>query len=268
MAEPIRILHHWACSGGTILSRAIASQPGAVFLSEIHPHAYLRSASPRHHYLPTDLLQQLSLTRNGADPTLLNATFRGAIISLQQELETSGRHLVIRSHSHSEFFVGEPLTTKPLISELLAPHWPLRQLLTVRHPLDSWLSLLQSAWLEQQTYRELGPYCERILIMLEACKAMPWIRYEEFCGQPEALLQQICDLLMLPFDPMVLEKERLLQVKISGNSGRSANIIKITPRRQVPEAVASEATVAEPYRQVCERLGYNPNPECAWPFLA
>lgn len=268
VVEPIRILHHWACSGGTLLSRVIASQPGVVFLSEIHPHAYLRVASPRHHFLPTDLLQQLSLELNGADPALLSAAFCGAIAGLQGQMAESGRRLVIRSHSHTDFFVREPNGAQPLITELLAPRWPLRQLLTVRHPLDSWLSLLKGDWVAQLPYQDFGSYCERVLVMLEACRLMPWIRYEEFCAAPQAVLQQMCTLLRLPCDPAALEKERMLRVQISGNSGRTANIIKATPRRVVPDELAAEIRHANAYLQVCDRLGYSPDPAAPWPFLA
>jgi len=60
-AAPIRVLHHWACSGGTVISRCIASQPQVVLLSEVHPLAYLRVAQAYPYYFPTDLIQQLSL---------------------------------------------------------------------------------------------------------------------------------------------------------------------------------------------------------------
>ena len=38
---PIRVVHHWACSGGTIISRSLAQLPNVVLLSEVHPLAHL-----------------------------------------------------------------------------------------------------------------------------------------------------------------------------------------------------------------------------------
>ena len=76
----LRIINHWACSGGTIISKCIASFPNIVFLSEVHPYAYLRlSNTNERDYLPTDIIQQLSFSRNKKDPNFCIAAFVGAI---------------------------------------------------------------------------------------------------------------------------------------------------------------------------------------------
>ena len=73
---PIRVVHHWACSGGTIISRSLAQLPRVVLLSEVHPLAHLRLHPPSSGYQPTDVVQQLSLARNGRDPALCIAAWR------------------------------------------------------------------------------------------------------------------------------------------------------------------------------------------------
>jgi hypothetical protein len=120
-----------------------------VLLSEVHPLAYLRVAQAYPYYFPTDLIQQLSLPHNGRDPALCVAAWNGAIDGLHSQLQAEGRILVLRSHSHVDFFSGVVPSTAPLVSRCLAPRHTLQQLLSVRHPLDSWLSLCDQGWHHQ-----------------------------------------------------------------------------------------------------------------------
>ena len=80
----LRVLHHWACSGGTLISKCIASLPKVIFLNEINPLAHLRLLrNPTStDYCPTDLGRQLSLSHNGSDPTLAMAAFAGSLSAL------------------------------------------------------------------------------------------------------------------------------------------------------------------------------------------
>ena len=85
--EKIRIINHWACSGGTLISKCIASMPRIVFLNEVHPYAYLRLLEPSEQkYIPTDIIQQLCLNINKNNPSLCIAAFVGAIEELNKKI--------------------------------------------------------------------------------------------------------------------------------------------------------------------------------------
>ena len=105
--DKIRIINHWACSGGTLISKCIASMPRVIFLNEVHPYAYLRLLEPSEQtYIPTDIIQQLCLEINKKDPSLCIAAFVGAIEELNKKANDSGRKLILRNHSHCDFFIG------------------------------------------------------------------------------------------------------------------------------------------------------------------
>ena len=271
-AKPcIRILHHWACSGGTILSRCVAALPEVLLLSEVHPLSYLRLHDPSPAYAPTDLIQQLCLPHNGRDPALCVATWNGAIDALQQYAVEHGKHLVLRSHSHVDFFCGALPASQPLVSRSLAPRHRLVELLSVRHPLDSWMSMQAQQWDRHMRFTNFAGFCERALAMLEACRKMPVLVYEQFSIDPGAGLQQLCTALQLPHHPDCFE--RLASVTLSGDSGRRADRISPRPRRAIPpqlrlelDRILAEDPARSPYRQLCERLGYNPDPDASHPY--
>ena len=75
-----------------------------MMLSEVHPLAYLRLHKAKAEYLPTDIVQQLSLTHNNLDPALCIAAWQGSIHSLHQAINEQNKHLILRSHSHVDFF--------------------------------------------------------------------------------------------------------------------------------------------------------------------
>jgi hypothetical protein len=270
MVEPIlstiRVFHHWACSGGTLLSRCLAIQPQIVLLSEVHPLAYLRHQEPEHDFRPTDLIQQLCLAHNGRDPALCVAAWNGAIDALNIELTSVGKLLVLRSHSHVDFFTGILPESDAIVSRILRPRHRLLELLSVRHPLDSWLSMQRQGWDRHFRFSCFTEFCRRCLAMLDSCKGMAIIRYEDFCLNPQAGLALMADAFEFTFEPGSLE--RIGDVRLSGDSGRTDHVIGLRPRRPVPKELASQLsdqlaahTSESPYLKLCKRLGYNPEPE-------
>lgn len=264
--HPARIIHHWACSGGTVISRLIASLPNIVFFSEVHPYAFLRYSDPTTPYAPTDLIRHLSGLSGRRDISLCAAAFKGAILAIHQELVLRGEILVLRSHSHIDFFLGAACASSPAISSLLSNHLPLLELLTVRHPLDSWLSLENNHWARHFRFSSLDEYCRRCLLMLNACAAMPIIKYEDFCLDPGRSLAEICRHLCLSFDAAVLQNPQC--IVLTGGSGRVGVAIAPRSRRDVPKELAQQLFQSKSYRELCDRLGYNVDPESAYPYSA
>jgi len=262
----IRVFHHWACSGGTLLSRCLAIQPQIVLLSEVHPLAYLRHQDPEHDFRPTDLIQQLCLAHNGRDPALCVAAWNGAIDALNIELTSVGKLLVLRSHSHVDFFTGMLPESDAIVSRTLRPRHRLLELLSVRHPLDSWLSMHREGWDRHFRFSCFTEFCRRCLSMLDSCRGMAMIRYEDFCLNPQAGLALMADAFEFTFEPGCLE--RIGDVRLSGDSGRTDHVIGLRPRRPVPKELASQLSdqlaadpSESPYLKLCRRLGYNPEPE-------
>ena len=269
--SPIRVLHHWACSGGTIISRSIANQPNVVLLSEVHPLAHLRLTKPNTNYSPTDIIQQLSLQQNGRDPSLCIATWQGAILNLNATLTTRNQSLILRSHSHVDFFCGGLSSRAPMVSRSLKGHVPLIELLSVRHPLDSWLSLLKKGWNHHFHTNDLEVFCSRALNMLKGCEGMSWIRYEEFSLKPEEIQQEINAFFQLRGEDS--HTQNLRNIKLSGDSGRSSDVVGIRPRQSIPGKELTDIDQSlktgssSQYLRLCNQLGYNPDPQATHPFL-
>ena len=270
---PIRVVHHWACSGGTIISRSLAQLRNVVMLSEVHPLAHLRLHSPKSDYQPTDVIQQLSLTRNGRDPVLCIAAWQGSILGLQAAVSQQNQVLVLRSHSHIDFFSGGLAAEESMVSRSLKNKAALLELLTVRHPLDSWLSILNNGWHRHFAGGDLDSFCRRGLRMLDACHSMPWLRYEEFSLNPSSALQAMAGVLQLERINSELHEDEIKDIQLSGDSGRRADVISARPRRPIPEeqltAVheALDGNAESSYGMLCQRLGYDPDPNAAHPFL-
>jgi hypothetical protein len=87
----------------------------------------------------------------------------------------------------------------------MAPRCRSLRLLTVRHPLDCWLSLRLTDWVQQTAFASAEEFCRRCLAMLEAAEGVPLLRYEEFVGDPTRGLALLTTALELPFDPSALE---------------------------------------------------------------
>ena len=252
----VRTLHHVACSGGTLISRCLAALPDVQLLSELNP-------SNRHGkaFNPSHPLAVYALQADPLPPEVLQAEF---LIQIEQVLalcSARGSDLVIRDHSHSDFFLGVSVAPLQPVRDWLAPCHPLLSVVTLRHPLDSWLGLVNAGWHTQMEPATLLTYCTRYQAFLDAYDDLEWVQYEAFCRQPEPVFRQLCDALCLPCDPSALE--RFASVKLSGNSGRSSDRIEPRSRRPLPEMVRRELAdpeTARELRHLCRRMDYDSGP--------
>ena len=138
----IRILHHLARSGGTLISRCVGAMEGIVLLSEAHPLGQkwintVRQAKQWFGLLSDSEANRFQTESNGA-------AFVDLIELLADRCAERNQRLVLRDWSHLDFtgipFIDQPsfqLTT----AEQLSERFRVVNVGTVRQPLGQLMSL-------------------------------------------------------------------------------------------------------------------------------
>ena len=249
---PIRTIHHFACTGGTLISRCIATSPGVHVLSEVDPLSTMpHKSSPM--FTPTDLVGLLRHGSRPVDPELLISTFLDGLQPVYDDARRRGIDLVLRGHAHSHFCWGDCVFPRPTLSEILARRFPVRSIVTVRHPLDSFLSLTAKRWSQFSPFT-IEEYCRRYLMFLDRYRDVKIIKYEEFVRQPQVVMEEICAALGLV--PALHFMDLFPAIRLSGDSGRSGRRIAPRPRRAHDPELARDAQESPAFAALVERLGY------------
>ena len=250
--EALRTLHHFACTGGTLIAKCIAAMPNVQLLSEVDPLSrYLADGAPR--FVPTDMVALLRQSSRGSDPALVIELFQAQMRVLQGHATRRGWALVLRDHAHSHFCEGADVAERPNLRQLMPAERPLLSLLTVRHPLDSLASLAAADWLHFEP-RSVDEYCRRYHRFLDSHAGVPVLRYEDFVAVPQPSMQRICGILQLGFQPRFAEL--FSGFGLSGDSGRSGDRIVSRPSQPRAVALEDEAGRSETYLSLVARLGY------------
>ncbi|MTW21257.1 sulfotransferase family protein [Allochromatium palmeri] len=247
---PVRLIHHLACTGGTLISRCIAAQPDTWVLSEVDP---LSPFVPGR-FLPTDLI---GLSRFGSPPADTETQielFLAGLAVLYAQARRQGEHLVLREHSHGQFHFGEAVAERPTLRAIVGRVYPTRALVTVRHPFDTFLSLQDTGWVQHFSPPTLDEYARRVHAFLDAHAGCPLIRYEDFVADPAATMQRICEGLGLGYNPDFIES--FSAIELSGDSGRHGDRISPRPRRAHPPTLEQEACASEAFQTLLDRLDY------------
>ncbi len=248
---PLRCLQHLACTGGTLISRCIAALPNVRVLSETDPLSEIGRAATR--FTPDNMV---GLARFGSRPPTregLIEIFLGGLEVLRRDCRRHGLDLVIRGHGHSQFHTRAIAEDRPTVPEILAGAGPLHTVVTVRHPLDSYLALQTNAWLHF-TPSTIDEYARRYHAFLDRHADLPQMRYEDFVADPETRMQWLCARLELRYDPGF--RERLAMMRLSGDSGRRGDVIAPRPRRPCPEGILRQARESDAFGRLLDRLGY------------
>ncbi|APX26353.1 sulfotransferase [Salipiger profundus] len=251
---PVRLLHHMACTGGTLISRCLAALPNVRLLSEVDP---LSTLGQEGRFAPTDMLRLARLASRPVDRETEIELFHAALSVILRDSTARGLDLVLRDHAHSQFCHGPAVEDRPGLYALVAEAQPVCAALTVRHPVDSYLALQASGWMHF-TPATIEEYARRYLAFLDAHATLEPLHYEAFVAAPETGLATLCDRLGLRFDPGALD--RFDGVILSGDSGRTGATIAARPRRPVSEALVRACAQSPSYAALCDRLGYVADP--------
>lgn len=252
---PIRMIHHFACTGGTLISKLISATANTVLLSEVDPLSRLMIGNGRNPiFAPTDLIYNARVALRPVDDHVAVEMFQASLTVLQAHLQKSGQNLVIRDHSHSHFCTNEDPEARPTLRALVQQVTPVRSVVTIRHPLDSFLSLERNGWHHFSPFT-LEEYARRYLLFVEQYRDVAMIRYEDIVAEPEPWTEKICEELALPFRPGL---DAMLSITpMSGDSGRKASTIGSRSRRAISPDIQKQIVSSPSYEQLCCALGYD-----------
>lgn len=257
--EPVRTLHHMACTGGTLISKFISALPNTVLLSEVDPLSTLHlRKSPKKPFFPSDLIADLRYSPREIPLTTDMAVFRAGVAALRSDLERYGRRLVLRDHTHSRYHATPDPHARPGLRDIVRGGGDLLSVVTVRHPLDSFLSLQNNGWVHFEP-GTLDEYCGRYRLFLADHDDVAIFKYESFVDSPELTLRQIAADLELGWADEVADLHAVF--RISGDSGRKTFQVGRRKRREASSEVLAEVERSEHYAALCAQLGYHPDPD-------
>lgn len=252
--EPIRLLHHFACTGGTLISKCVAAMPNVQLFSEIEPFStHQETTKPR--FAPTDLITQARQSTRGAEQPLITELFASNLEILYQHAMRKGYRLVLRDHAHSRYCNGADISSAPSLAALVSARHEVLSVLTVRKPVESYLSMASHGWHKHFTPASFDEYCRRYLVFVHDHAGADIYRYEDLLDRPTDTMQKICGSLDLPF---VEYFDQLFGVfQLTGDSGRSADVIGTRKDREISEAFSAEIAASENHARLKDLLGYD-----------
>lgn len=244
--EPVRCLHHLACTGGSVIAETVAALPSVVLLPDIDPLSRLDIARPgaRPRFAPSDVIHALKHAPRKVDDAVIVETFRSSIACAATSLERRGQVMVLSEHSHSQFCTVLDPESRPTLREMLRGSVPTLSLVSVRHPLDSLVCLRARGWGHFMP-SSLEEYSRRATAFLDRHEGCAILRYEDFRADPAASLTRICEILSLPHAQIALDH-------LPGDNGHGA-----PSRPEIPPDLEAERHSAV-YAGLCERLDYEP----------
>jgi hypothetical protein len=253
-AKPMmRVIHHFACSGGTLFTKCLSSMANTFILSEVHPYFYQHIQTDMATFLPSDIAT-LAMQAGVPEPyKLARKIFNQSIKTAHGHVEQLGGVLVLRDHSHSDFCVGTEYRQKTLITELLKDDFDVISIATVRNPIDAYSSLLSNGWVHFSP-KTFDAYCERLSQFLVQFKKQNIIYYEDFVSHPQKIMEEMCSILNIEYDESFMDLYD--QFKVTGNSGRKTNDISKRKRREVSAALKNEIEDSEYFRLICKEYKF------------
>lgn len=251
----VAILYHLARTGGTLISKCLACIQGNYLLSEIHPLISVMSPIEQAYQwfdLMTDDEKQMLLTRPEFD-------YLESLKMIQRKVQEKNGNLIIRDWSHIDFtaipFVNR-CSYELTQSQLLSPHMEVNHLATVRHPIDSYLSVSKLSILQDKL--TLENYLKGAKEFALKAEEIGFVKYEDFCEDPVGNLKNICRRLNVNYDDDFIH-DFYSYSKITGEitGGRAAgSVIKKPKRPEIDRLLKQRINECREYWEILEILGY------------
>ncbi len=271
MDKPVvRVLHHLARTGGTLVAKCLASMEGVCLFSENHPSGFLPEGydffdimvqAQRWHGLLSE--QELKDWQSAVWPLAdrphvpeADPRFLRAVALLQQRCTERGLRMLLRDWSHVDYTAKPfafPPSYRPRLAEALEPSYRVVRTATVRHPLRQYVSLLAFRP-QDQPKPEPEEFCQGCLRFAEYAREIGFIRYEDFLQDPDAVLRTVCERLEFSFDPAYAQRWMHCQT-ITGDQS-TATEIRPQQARPVREELQATFEACDAYHRTLELLGY------------
>jgi hypothetical protein len=236
MKPTLRLIHHLHRTGGTLICKCIASLPNISLLSEMHPNA------PKDYAVLDPVFQASFWLRLFNDKTanqLSDKSFAEKIKTIDSCIKNRGDKLIIRNWAYPDFFATpfwEKVPNQLSTCEVLKDHFELKQLVTVRHPMDQWLSWCAYKGTEKATAYTFHTFIDSCCEFQKRTNDIPFIRYEDFVEAPGIVMQDICEHLDLKYDPIFLQRWPYYHQITGDDNDRASGNWSISPRpRRIPD---------------------------------
>jgi hypothetical protein len=252
-AEPIRTIHHFASTGGTVITKCLSAMPNVIVLSEVDPLSSLQLKSQNVRFAPSDVIRLLQYNQRELPDSLIVELFQTTVGKLRELLERRGERLLIRDHNHSYYCTEQFKSERINLLKMLSSVFDTRSLVTVRHPLDSYLSLVATNWVHFEP-KSIDEYAWRYLKFLDDHINLPIFKYEDFVDDPESEIKKMAEHLGLPYVEDFLDYMDIF--KLTGDSGRSGKKISLRERRAVPDELQEQLLISEMFKTLCKKLDY------------
>lgn len=165
-----------------------------------------------------------------------------------------GERVILRDHAHSHFCTGPDIPERPTLKQIIAPHYPILSVVSVRHPLDSYLSMIDNKF-THFTPGTLDDYARRYLVFLDKYADEKFIKYEDFITDHDATMDVLCTQLDLPKSADI--HDIAPSITLTGNSGRGGDKLKLRDRREVSTDIAAMCKSSKNYKSLCKQLDYS-----------
>ena len=223
MKSKILTIHHLACTGGSVICKAIGSMLKTIVISEVNPN-------------------RIRFVFNPYDPT---------------QLLLAQTHL--RNHTHSDYMLVKDINliiNRSSLWSLLSEQFSLTSILTIRNPIESYLSLQNKGW--AKSIKDFDDYCKRTLMMIDTYKGLRCkiIKYEDFCNDPITTMKKICKIYEIEFNEKF--EEIFYKIPMTGDSGRgkTSNIIQTLDPKYVDNELKKQANSSDAYLKIIENYNY------------
>ncbi|WP_139788475.1 hypothetical protein [Halomonas sp. BC1] len=173
----------------------------------------------------------------------------------EQHVRALGGSLVIRAHTHADYCTDIVPPEQDTLTRLLDPFFDIKHLVTIRNPIDSFLSLQDNGWVhfEPATFDE---YCYRLFKFLNFFEASDIVCYEDFVSEPRKLTSRCAEILDIPVNNLAHDYIDIFN--ISGDSGRSGSEIMPRSRKYVSDEYMQDIIQSISFKELCKRYDIQP----------
>ena len=249
----IRVLHHMARSGGTVISKCLATMDNVVLLSEIHPVSanMFNPLQQAHEWYGLFNEQDIQRLQHG------KTNFVEGILLIHERCVGQGKTLVLRDWTHLDF-IGVPFIPNPSyrlsLVDILKQKRSVINTATVRHPVTQWLSTSRLAVMQEKITLDL--FLSGYRKFAEHCVDIGFIRYEDFTREPEHELTTLCERLDIKYDDGWRDRWWSYDKITGDSSGKNTKEIKQPSYKKLDSSLLKAFARNKDYQRSLELLGY------------